>query len=172
MSTLDAILDKAELRIRDSGYNAFSFRHLAADLGIKSASVHYHFPTKGALGAAVAERYTDRFLAAVQSPSRRDVVAVYRKAFRQALERDGRVCLCGMLAAEVGSLPPDVAVAVRCFFDRCVDDLASRLGPPRARRRALRVMALLEGAMVLARLYGRPALFDDATTGLRASAID
>ena len=40
----ETILDAAEKRIRSVGYNAFSFRDLADDVGIRSASIHYHFP--------------------------------------------------------------------------------------------------------------------------------
>ena len=59
------LMDLAEARIRDKGYAGFSFRDLAAEAGIKSASVHHHFPTKAKLAAAVAHRYAKRFLAAV-----------------------------------------------------------------------------------------------------------
>ena len=38
----------------------FSFRELAADVGVKSSSVHYHFPTKEALAAAVIRRWAER----------------------------------------------------------------------------------------------------------------
>ena len=58
-------MDLAEAHIRHRGYGGFSFRELAAEIGIKSASVHHHFPTKAAMAAAVARRYGDRFLAAV-----------------------------------------------------------------------------------------------------------
>src|SRR6266404_5647499 len=58
-------MDLAEADIRKAGYAGFSFRDLAAEIGIKSASVHYHFPTKATMAAAVARRYGDRFLAAV-----------------------------------------------------------------------------------------------------------
>jgi TetR/AcrR family transcriptional repressor of nem operon len=30
--------------MRHAGYGGFSFRDLAAEIGIKSASVHHHFP--------------------------------------------------------------------------------------------------------------------------------
>ncbi|WP_157628311.1 helix-turn-helix domain-containing protein, partial [Ensifer sp. BR816] len=46
-------MDAAEERIRRAGYSGFSFREIAADVGVKSASVHYHFPTKERLAAAV-----------------------------------------------------------------------------------------------------------------------
>ena len=32
--------------IMERGYNGFSFRDVAAEVGIKSATIHYHFPTK------------------------------------------------------------------------------------------------------------------------------
>ena len=58
-------MDLAEAHMRNGGYGGFSFRDLAAELGIKSASVHHHFPTKATMAAAVARRYADRFFAAV-----------------------------------------------------------------------------------------------------------
>ena len=40
-SMKDAILDAAEKRVRHAGYSKMSFRDVAKDVGIKSASVHY-----------------------------------------------------------------------------------------------------------------------------------
>src|ERR1700721_1374918 len=57
-------MDLAEAHIRSAGYGGFSFRALAAEIGIKSASVHHHFPTKATMAAAVAQRYADRFFTA------------------------------------------------------------------------------------------------------------
>ena len=47
------IMDAAERRMRIGGFNGFSFREIAADAGVKSSSVHYHFPTKEKLAAPV-----------------------------------------------------------------------------------------------------------------------
>ena len=44
--TAERLMDLAEAHIRNAGYGGFSFRDLAAEIGIKSASVHHHFPTK------------------------------------------------------------------------------------------------------------------------------
>jgi dienelactone hydrolase len=44
--------------VQDLGYSGLSFRELAKNVGIKSASIHYYFATKGELGAALASRYT------------------------------------------------------------------------------------------------------------------
>src|SRR3981081_1056936 len=158
-------MDLAETHIRDAGYRGFSFRDLAAELGIKSASVHHHFPTKAALAAAVVRRYRDRFLPTVASRSNEtgdDAISAYRSAFRKALERDGRMCLCGVLGAEAGVLSPEVTAEVQSFFRRCIDNLARRIGGPDALGRSFHVMATLEGGMVLARAYRDIEAFDHA----------
>jgi TetR/AcrR family transcriptional repressor of nem operon len=72
-----------EAHIRDGGDTGFSFRNLAAEVGIKSASV----PTKAKMAAAVARRYGDRFLASVApqtNESAGDAVFAYRSAFTAA----------------------------------------------------------------------------------------
>ncbi|MFT5510332.1 MAG: TetR/AcrR family transcriptional repressor of nem operon, partial [Hyphomicrobiaceae bacterium] len=62
-ATVDKVLDAAEGAMRARGYHAVSFRELADDIGIKSSSVHYHFPQKDDLGVALIERYSKRVLA-------------------------------------------------------------------------------------------------------------
>jgi TetR/AcrR family transcriptional repressor of nem operon len=129
--TAERLMDLAEARIREAGYRGFSFRDLAAEIGIKSASVHHHFPTKAGMAAAVARRYGDRFFEVVarrHDESGDDVIAIYRSAFRSAIERDGRMCLNGVLGAEAGGLPPEVVAEIEMFFRRCIDDLSSRIG--------------------------------------------
>jgi TetR/AcrR family transcriptional repressor of nem operon len=162
-------MDLAESHIRNAGYGGFSFRELAAEIGIKSASVHHHFPTKATMAAAVARRYADRFLAEVvgqPNETAEDAIATYRSVFRTALARDGRMCLCGVLGAEAGGLPPEVAEATLIFFQRCIEDLSQRMGCPDAKARALQVMATLEGGMVLARAMGSNDDFVKATACL------
>src|ERR1700744_3605487 len=89
----NAIMDAAELRIRKGGYGAFSFRELAADVGVKSSSVHYHFPTKEDLGAAVIRRYSDwvagRFAEALKNEP--DPKKMWTKALG-AVVRDLKMC--------------------------------------------------------------------------------
>ena len=65
MSMHDRILEAAEARLRSDGYGAVSFRDLANDVGVKSASVHYHFPRKEDLGVAVVKAYTEKVFAAL-----------------------------------------------------------------------------------------------------------
>jgi TetR/AcrR family transcriptional repressor of nem operon len=162
---VEELLDAAEQRIRQAGYNGFSFRDLAADTGIKSASVHHHFPTKAALAAAVARRYTDHFFAVVKA-DKGGLVAGWRTAFLKALKEDNRLCLCGMLGAESTALPPEVAAEAKRFFQLGLEHLAAIHKGPGAHAVALQTFAILEGAMLIARTLGDPKVFDQATTGI------
>jgi len=171
-STPEKLMDLAEAHIRQGGYAGFSFRDLAAALGIKSASVHHHFPTKPQLAAAVARRYCEQFLDAVAprlSDNADDAIAIYRSAFRAALEEDGKMCLFGVLGAEKGSLPAEVVDEIYAFFRACIDDLSTRIGGPAAQAQAFEVMATLEGGMILARAYDSLEPFDAAVASLSPS---
>ncbi|MBX4864216.1 TetR/AcrR family transcriptional regulator [Rhizobium sophorae] len=172
--TVDRLLDLAEARMCDAGYRGFSFRGLAAEIGIKSASVHHHFPTKAGMAAAVARRYGERFFELVGRRPREtadEVIAVYRSIFRSEIERDGRMCLNGMLGAEAGGLPAEVLEEIETYFRRCIDDLSSRIGGPNAAERAFHIMAALEGGLILARAYGDISVFDHATASLTTPAL-
>jgi TetR/AcrR family transcriptional repressor of nem operon len=173
MGIKDAILDSAETRIRAGGFLACSFRDIANDVGIKSASVHYHFGTKAELGAAVVARYQARLLAMLGSPDdERDLTSKIdsmRMIFLTGLKREG-MCLCGVLATESRSLPPLVTNATRGYFVACNDWLSrafTRAGAAEPKRRALEVTALLQGAMLQAISLDDVGAFEKAVKGLR-----
>src|ERR1700676_3710637 len=65
-----AIMDAAEKRMRLAGFTGFSFREIAADVGIKSSSVHYHFPTKENLAAAVTRSASPNILIKISPQAR------------------------------------------------------------------------------------------------------
>jgi TetR/AcrR family transcriptional repressor of nem operon len=173
MGVKDSILDAAEKRMREGGFHACSFREIADDVGIKSASVHYHFRTKAALGAALVARYEAKVLDAIGDPEDdRDLATkleAMRAAFRSGLKRNEGMCLGGVLATEKRSLPSPVGIATRHYFAACNDWLARAFASGRVvhpHRRALRMTALLQGAMLQAIALGDVAAFDDAVEGL------
>lgn len=163
--TSGAIMDAAEERIRRAGYSGFSFREIASDVGVKSASVHYHFPTKEKLAAAVARRYTDRFLQDVDErvAAGEDVVHAWRQVFRAALRRDEKMCLCGAMGATFQDLADEVRDEVRRFFRLGIERLTAG---GQSEDAALQVIATLEGAMLTASVLDDPVLFDRATAAL------
>jgi TetR/AcrR family transcriptional regulator, transcriptional repressor for nem operon len=164
---IEQLLDAAEQRMRTGGYHAVSFRDVANDVGIRSASVHHYFPQKADLGAALVERYRERFFASLantEGTSAHTRARAFCEAYRDAFRADDTACLCGMLGAESGGLPDPVRAAVRGFFAVSIAWLADTLPAawPEARRRAeaASMVAALQGAMVLAATFGDPGLLD------------
>lgn len=165
------IMDAAETRIRTSGYSGFSFRDLASDVGVKSSSIHYYFPTKEELGVAVARRYADRFFEGLQ-PGTAERAHKLTAAFDKAIQVDGKVCLCGALGAASASLPSAVALEAKSFFQRALQFLLADVKTPTTSRKdrdwAFRVLALLEGGMMLALVLEDLGSFRRATKSLPA----
>lgn len=170
--TTTKLLDAAEWRMRRGGYNAVSFRDLASDTGIKSSSVHYHFPKKEDLGAALVKRYTERFFEAVErlaggSNEPKTRLMAYRSAYRSALTDDEAVCLCGLLGAEMAGLPDALAQAVRRFFEQNIEwvgqALPSKLPAHRKLDLARAIVAAHQGAMMMANSLGDQSLFDSVS---------
>lgn len=174
----DEILDAAETMIRNVGFNAFSTRDVASAVGIKAASVHYYFPTKADMGAAVTERYTDRFLKQLGDPGRfkngaREVVSLYINSFRETLVRDDKLCLCAVLGAEIGGLPREVGAPTRIFFDQNLAWLrkalvgSSKMSASEANAFAVHILAALEGGMILSKSLGNEKMFESVATMLK-----
>lgn len=178
-----AILEAARPMVQARGYNALSFRDIAAGIGIKSASVHYHFPTKGDLGAALARRYTEAGKAYLDAlvPGASELSALltgFIDIFRRALLDDNRMCLVGIMAAEHHDLPAEVRVEVARFTDVCVEWLASMLSAHDAASdgntvadRALSIFAAIQGAQLVARGKDDVGLFDRIIAAHRASGL-
>ncbi len=67
LDTRETIMTLGRATAQAHGYNGLSFRELAKAVGVKSASIHYHFPTKADLGAALARRYWEDAIVALEA---------------------------------------------------------------------------------------------------------
>jgi TetR/AcrR family transcriptional regulator, transcriptional repressor for nem operon len=160
-----AIMDAAERRMQQGGFGGFSFREIAADVGIKSSSVHYHFPTKEDLAAAVIRRWAEYTSKLVDKELEKDPdpIRVWTKAFRGTAFSEAHMCPCTVLAAAAQDLPEQVAKEVKGFFKMCQDKLvAGGLSPSKAAE----VLSTITGALVLANALGDTAEYDRATRDL------
>lgn len=181
--TADHILDVAERLAQTRGFNGFSYADIAAEVGITKASLHYHFPTKAELGSALIARYTAGFQGALASIATSDgdvrsKLERYVLIYREVLGA-GRMCLCGMLAAEYETLPAPMQAALRAFFDQNEHWLAAILEDGRrtgeltfvgaASEIAGLLTGALEGSMLLARSYGDDSRFGAAVSQLLAT---
>lgn len=161
--TKQAVLMAARSMVQARGYNSLSFRDLATAVGVKSSSIHYHFPTKGDLGAALAHQYTDEFLEYLNqvfgtSKDRRTCIKSYIDVFRATLVRENRMCLGGIMAAEYTDLAAEVQVQVHRFTQLLTDWLVKVLDlephdrdPAELRKWAMAIFAAVEGAQLVAR---------------------
>jgi len=168
-ATADRVVEAATSVVQTRGYNGFSYGDIAEMVGIRKASLHHHFPGKGDLGQEVASRYRRAFgeaLADIESETDDPVARLgrYLELYARQLSEHGRMCLCGMLAAEYATLPAPVQDEVRGFFDDQRVWLARVLrenGRPAAEARRLAdvFLAGLEGALLVARTDGSIARF-------------
>src|SRR5258707_5523468 len=164
--TAGQILDLAETLIQTRGYSAFSYQDIALALGIRKASIHYHFASKTALGIALVDRYVARFaaglevIAADESESSMAMLDFYAEPYLDFARRDDdRICLCGALAGEMMALPRELRRRVDHFFQSHQAWLATILerGARRgeftlaapARKTARLVFGALQGALLV-----------------------
>jgi TetR/AcrR family transcriptional regulator, transcriptional repressor for nem operon len=167
-ATEERILDVAQGLMQTLGYPAFSYNDIATDLGVTKPAIHYHFASKADLGLAVTRRYRNAFGIALTEIDRTEPNAAkrldrYAGLFAASLAR-GRVCLCGLLAADDRNVPDPIRNEVAAFFDDQTTWLQRTLKSvglttPVATRRAEALLAGLEGALMIAASRRDPTRF-------------
>lgn len=150
--------------VQRGGLHNLSFRTLADRAGVKSSSVHYYFPEKSHLAAALIEGYSADFsaklgkISASKSTTLKKLDA-FVKLFEDAVS-DDKFCLCGMMAAEVESLDATNRAALRKYFQNTENWLSRVIaeGTPndslKSRTVARVLLSGLEGATLLDRIDG------------------
>jgi TetR/AcrR family transcriptional regulator, transcriptional repressor for nem operon len=178
----ETILAAARKTAQAHGYGGLSYRDLAAEVGIKAASIYHHFASKADLGAAVARRYwqdiaveLDAMLETTGDPM--ECLRLYPGTFRRSLEDGNGLCLCSFMSAEYANLPDAVQREAQGFADVNVAWLAKALvmagavkpGDPEARARA--IFAAASGAQLYARSRSDVSQFDALIESYRASGL-
>ena len=177
----EEITQVAQELIQTQGYDGFSYRDIADRVGIRSATIHYYFPTKADLAISVARTYREEFAetvaeldASTSHPIER--LTGFAGIFQNTLEELKRMCLCGMLASEVNSLSDEVRAETALFFSDQQGWLANTIQDgietgaiensvdPDAF--AQMFLSALEGAMVMARSMERPDHLADVSSQL------
>lgn len=131
-NTREHLLECAADLLQRVGYASFSFRDLADAVGIRAASVHYHFPTKADLGVALVDWFRARTgpeIAAlcVASPNIRHRLLALAEHVAKHTCTSGKSCPINLLLSEFSVLPPALQVKVRAWVDDCISSMASWL---------------------------------------------
>lgn len=130
-NTATHILEVATELMCLRGYHGVSFQQVAAQVGLRKASLYHHFATKAALGAAVLERAVARVeaetLAALRQP---DAIPAF-DAFLAAMTGE-EAALIVVLGAEMPGLPAPMHAALAAHFPALVNRLSDLLARERA----------------------------------------
>lgn len=127
----EKLLDVAQTLVQEKGYKGFSFHDLSAAVGITTASIHYHFPTKAHLGVALLQRYADGFKCMIDEIKAE--TSSPKAQFEALLEKfDGtlncnKICICGALSGEFHGLPEDLQNELKTFIEASTEGIKSIL---------------------------------------------
>ena len=162
-------MDLAESFLQDKGFNGFSYAHIAAELNVKNAAIHYHFPSKEALVCAVIQRYRDRFQlwinnARIKNLSPQEKLDWFFSIYTNTRADNGKVCLAGSLETEFNSLPVSVREQTEALTHELLAWLQATLSEGReagvfhfggeAASKAALILSSLQGALQMARALG------------------
>lgn len=117
--TRQDILNHAEYLVRTKGANGFSYADLATKLGIRKASIHYHFPSKNDLLQCLIQTYHQRTLSVLdelgQFSNLKDRLIGFVDIYRQGVIVDA-LCLCGMLTLDHNALTSQMQAGLDQYF--------------------------------------------------------
>ena len=169
------IAGRARALLTAGGYHSFSYADLAAQVSITKASIHHHFPSKAQLVKTVVIQHREEMmqgLAMLEDRINDPLAALnaYAERWAECIRTSAPpFCISAMVAAELPTIPEEVADEVRSHFEglciwlESVLKKGARLGQIRlehdAATAARSLMAVVHGAMLVARALGDPKAF-------------
>ena len=119
MDTRTEIIRLGDSLIREKGYNAFSFADISKQLNIKNASVHYHFPTKSALGLAIVQEHHNRLEQLKTKTESKDPVEKLNAFLNiyAVAKSENKICIVGSLATDFYTVEPEMQNELKKLAD-------------------------------------------------------
>ena len=176
INTAERIMDVAQEMVQTRGYHAFSYRDISERIGIKTASIHYYYPSKPDLAKALLGRIRGMFEEALEGIDAEggDAKTRLRKftgIFLDTYGDDGRLCPFCMIATTQKTIPEDVQDEVRAFWKKGEDWVKGVLGKgiedgeleinDSDELLSRMMVSSLEGAMVVAKAFDDRARLED-----------
>jgi TetR/AcrR family transcriptional repressor of nem operon len=164
------ILNAAQNIIQLRGYNGFSFADISQTVGIRKASIHHHFSSKSALGLAVIRRYREEFNRFLDEANFKgstwiEKIHNYAKLYENTLLQN-KLCLCGMLASDIETLPKILKKELRAFFndnviwiENVIKVQFKSMPDKHLQKIAWHIISSLQGGIMLARMQGQKEIF-------------
>jgi TetR/AcrR family transcriptional repressor of nem operon len=182
--TREQILQAARTLVQTKSYSGFGFQELAETVGIRKASVYYHFASKEVLGVALVVKAQKQITALYESnvdlPGIEQLRAFLAK-IGSTIGVGRRMCPGAALTANWGSLPKDLKKSVLQLRDTYLQLLAAMVNAGRRDMTlkidaaaadevvAKSIVASFQGGILLARLSGDKADYDTVVESLITS---
>jgi TetR/AcrR family transcriptional regulator, transcriptional repressor for nem operon len=177
--THEKILESARRLFNRNGYSGVSIEEIMSNVGLTHGGFYRHFTGKDELYAAAVRQFLCKKTPAAWQKRRKPSVVTKPHAqrivdayFSRAHFDDHDGC-CPLLgtASDVERAGEAVKTAYQEVVEHMVKVFEDNLNGPRARERALALVALCVGGMVLARNVGDPDLADDFRRSARAEVL-
>ncbi len=183
--TRDALMEAAFALVRTKGLAATSVDEICAAAGVSKGAFFHHFRSKDELAAEAAYHWsavTEPFFAAAEYHAPADPLdRVLGYIDLRAKMTEGEIaeftCFVGTMAQEAWATSPAVQTAAWDSMSRHADALVTDIEAARisrgveggwnARSLALHIVAVTQGAFILAKASGDRALAGDSLTHLR-----
>ncbi|MEQ9309415.1 MAG: TetR/AcrR family transcriptional regulator [Balneolaceae bacterium] len=165
-STKETIVLLGDELIRKYGYNAFSYSDISKQLNVKNAAIHYHYPTKPELAAAVVDWHTDsfkRFTEKASTKNEADQIKMFLN-FYASIQLSGKLCVIGSFATDWNSMDDSVQQKVTRFTENVLSWITTTLNSGKqknlltfsapAKIEALKILTNMCAGTQLARVTG------------------
>lgn len=169
------IIRRTNELLATGGYNSFSYADIAELVNVRKASIHHHFPAKVDLVKATVGQHRRAMRQGLQSlqqsiPDPYARLVAYSRYWADCVqESNPPICICALLAAELPTIPKEVAEEVMGHFHdlQAWIELTMEEGAAKGVMRlvetpsaeAAMFMASIHGAMLSARATGNALLF-------------
>ena len=169
------IIQRTNELLASGGYNGFSYADIAELVDVRKASIHHHFPAKVDLVKATVAQHRHAMRRGLQLlnesiPDPYARLVAYNRYWADCIQASNPpICICALLAAELPSIPAEVAQEVTGHFndlqiwlaqtmtEGATKDVMRLVEPPDVE--AAMFMASIHGAMLSARVTGNALLF-------------
>ena len=167
MDIREAIIQEAESIILCKGFYTLRYKEIADRAGIQPVDIRYYFPSRDDLGRAVIQRarlafkeWAKHISQAVVNPG--DKIDAFFATYRSTLLAGDKICLAGILGAELNTLPPIMQNELRFYYmerQRWLEQVlydglygGTFIFKDTVEEKALFILASLQGGLQIARV--------------------
>ncbi|XDD49998.1 TetR/AcrR family transcriptional regulator [Leptospira sp. WS92.C1] len=179
--TKEKIINLARNYFQSVGFQSFSFQNIADDLGIRKASIHYHYPSKEELGLNLLDIFYNDFEKYTRSlkerPPRVRLFSLF-KLYKSYSGENGKICPFGVVGSEYHVLAQSIRDRALVLHNQHRDFLIQTLNdgvkdgsfilPLNVKETTDLFMSVIQGAMQVSRIRKEREYFPKMIKSLKS----